>query len=157
MDNDTLTIAHFREAEEQGAEFHNLGWATGDDFIHSKTSIGRLYSEIDKSGKVTHEWQKPYKCVLCGATNYGFGNNPDPLARKGMCCDGCNATKVIPARLQPMNSQDLTECKYPAGDCLIIGKDNGYETGSEGDRYFTDSGYLTDSQVKAHNKWHKAQ
>ncbi len=99
MTPDKLLEAHVAEAEAHNAEFYNCGWATGEDFIHSKTSEGRLYSEIDQSGKITHEWQKPKACVLCGAQIEGFGNNPDPLAKTGSACDQCNATKVIPARL----------------------------------------------------------
>ncbi len=96
---DILADAHFAFADGQGAEFYNMGWAMGDDFIHSKTSIGRLYSEIDEKGNITHEWQKPTPCALCSNEFWGYGNNPDPLAKKGLCCDECNTTKVIPARL----------------------------------------------------------
>lgn len=43
----------------------------------------------------------PYVCVLCGESFNGWGNNPEPLADydDGLCCDDCNAIKVIPARL----------------------------------------------------------
>ena len=40
------------------------------------------------------------KCVLCGCEFNEWGNNPWPLADDGWCCDTCNATKVIPARLR---------------------------------------------------------
>lgn len=39
------------------------------------------------------------KCCLCGKDFEGYGNNPEPLADKGSCCDRCNAEKVIPARI----------------------------------------------------------
>ncbi len=39
------------------------------------------------------------KCVLCKRTIRGFGNNAQPL-KLGQCCDDCNRTKVIPARLK---------------------------------------------------------
>lgn len=39
------------------------------------------------------------KCILCNKIFNGYGNNPEPLSNKGMCCDICNDTKVIPARL----------------------------------------------------------
>jgi len=39
-------------------------------------------------------------CVLCGANIIGYGNNPDPLAKEGECCDHCNVTKVIPERIK---------------------------------------------------------
>lgn len=40
------------------------------------------------------------RCVLCGKTFKGLGNNPWPLATKGECCDECNNTKVIWERLK---------------------------------------------------------
>lgn len=52
-----LFDAHCLEADQKSAEFYNLGWALGDDFIHSKTDNGRLYSEIDSKGRITHTWQ----------------------------------------------------------------------------------------------------
>ncbi|MBQ8958869.1 MAG: hypothetical protein IJ057_10325 [Bacteroidales bacterium] len=39
------------------------------------------------------------KCVICGGTFEEYGNNARPVA-KGVCCDTCNATKVIPERLK---------------------------------------------------------
>lgn len=44
---------------------------------------------------------KKKKCCLCGETYNGYGNNPAPLSDNDTdrCCDECNLTKVIPARL----------------------------------------------------------
>lgn len=42
------------------------------------------------------------KCVLCGKEFKGWGNNPYPLHEEGECCDECNTTKVIPARILKM-------------------------------------------------------
>ena len=47
-------------------------------------------------------------CCLCGNElepwhegSKGYGNNPEPLAKwPQRCCDDCNTTKVIPARLK---------------------------------------------------------
>ena len=39
------------------------------------------------------------KCVICGKEYEKDGNNALPL-KKGICCDDCNATKVITARLK---------------------------------------------------------
>jgi hypothetical protein len=39
------------------------------------------------------------KCVICGCEIKGYGNNAEPV-KSGRCCDTCNATKVIPARLK---------------------------------------------------------
>ena len=47
-------------------------------------------------------------CVLCNEDIRGevidgiarvYGHNPAPLSNGGKCCDECNITKVIPARL----------------------------------------------------------
>ena len=40
---------------------------------------------------------KDFECVLCGEKQHGYGNNPAPLADKGMCCDKCNK-KVLSER-----------------------------------------------------------
>ena len=40
-----------------------------------------------------------YECVLCHGDFSGYGNNPDPLATDGLCCDTCNFTMVFRARL----------------------------------------------------------
>jgi len=36
-------------------------------------------------------------CSLCKCEYVGWGNNAAPFP--GRCCDGCNANKVIPARI----------------------------------------------------------
>ena len=46
-----------------------------------------------------------FTCCLCGERIAGWGNNPAPLmddtmASRKRCCDDCNATKVIPARIE---------------------------------------------------------
>lgn len=41
-------------------------------------------------------------CCLCGADYGRYGHNPDPVSSSGRCCDTCNATVVIPARLSMM-------------------------------------------------------
>ena len=54
-----LLNSHIKEMNRRGAEGFNVGWASGPDFIHSKTSKGRLYSEISyhPENKITHEWE----------------------------------------------------------------------------------------------------
>ncbi len=56
------------------------------------------------------EWQD-WDCVLCGKMCVGYGNNPAPLAslRDGRCCDECNKTKVIRARIQQMRAHVRAE------------------------------------------------
>jgi len=42
-------------------------------------------------------------CSLCGRKYSHWGNNPEPLKDiEERCCDECNQTKVIPARLRNM-------------------------------------------------------
>lgn len=43
---------------------------------------------------------KKFRCCLCGKVVSGYGNNPAPLKIEGVCCDECNLTKVIPARIK---------------------------------------------------------
>lgn len=38
------------------------------------------------------------KCCICGKDFDGWGNNAEPLAY-GLCCDECNNSKVLAARL----------------------------------------------------------
>ena len=58
------------------------------------------------------------KCCICGDEFTGWGNNPEPVigtinmhsgeeilddnGEPLSCCDGCNSSKVIPARMQEM-------------------------------------------------------
>lgn len=43
------------------------------------------------------------KCCLCGGDAGEYGNNAHPL-KDGKCCDDCNTTKVIPARLKDVKT-----------------------------------------------------
>ena len=46
------------------------------------------------------------RCCLCGDDieewpgGGSYGHNPDPLGDDDRCCDTCNGTKVLPARLR---------------------------------------------------------
>lgn len=42
-------------------------------------------------------------CCICGKQIEGLGNNPYPVKKNGECCDECNLTQVIPARLKQLN------------------------------------------------------
>ncbi len=42
---------------------------------------------------------KKIKCCICGEEVKGWGNNAEPV-KDGTCCDSCNATHVIPARIK---------------------------------------------------------
>ena len=57
-------------------------------------------------------------CVLCGDVTDGMHHNPDPVsvAPGGRCCDTCNTTKVIPARIKRMK-ENLPLRKNP---CFVL-------------------------------------
>ena len=38
-------------------------------------------------------------CSICGKGYEGYGNNAQPI-NNGRCCESCNATVVIPRRIQ---------------------------------------------------------
>ena len=42
--------------------------------------------------------EKKQICSICGKEYSGWGNNAQPV-NDGRCCDDCNTTAVIPARL----------------------------------------------------------
>ena len=52
------------------------------------------------------------KCCLCGITFVGYGNDPWPLKPRyfgsKVCCNGCNATKVLKARIELNETSDKT-------------------------------------------------
>lgn len=45
-----------------------------------------------------------YVCCICGKKFTGWGNNPWPVVddENARCCDECNGTDVVPARLAMM-------------------------------------------------------
>ena len=53
----------------------------------------------------SRENEKLWKCCICGKWFKGWGNNPSPVKEKGQCCDMCNMTTVIPARINALHNQ----------------------------------------------------
>ena len=47
-----------------------------------------------------------FECAICHDEFHGFGNNPQPLAEEGRCCDDCNVD-VIVARMFGMLAKPL--------------------------------------------------
>ena len=52
-------------------------------------------------------------CSICQEPYSGYGNNPEPVkpASKGQCCDTCNHTEVIRARLLQLLGTDQEKKK----------------------------------------------
>ena len=48
------------------------------------------------------------RCIICKGLVYGWGNNAEPIAN-GICCDGCNSSRVIPIRLAMLGIKIETE------------------------------------------------
>ncbi len=46
---------------------------------------------------------KSFECTICKGEFEGWGANPQPLVLNGMCCDNCDKTKVIPARIEMLD------------------------------------------------------
>ena len=48
-------------------------------------------------------------CCICGMGFSEWGHNPDPVKSSGTCCDSCNDTYVIPARLRTARQRELLD------------------------------------------------
>ena len=76
----------FTEAIHQ---YPNVFWTHVADMISA-------HIQENRGGVIAVESET---CVICGEPIKGYGNNPYPVADHGLCCDHCNLTRVIPARL----------------------------------------------------------
>ena len=45
-----------------------------------------------------------HECCICKKIFKGYGNNPMPVKKDGVCCEECNESVVIPARLKEMQN-----------------------------------------------------
>lgn len=85
-------------------------WSSGDNPIpaHLADWLVRL-SSVHDAHPLPDDWDnrepketdmpKPKLCAICLRPYEGFGHNPLPI-KSGRCCDTCNATVVIPARIE---------------------------------------------------------
>lgn len=79
-------------------EYRLLGKTTHWDF---KTTNGIVAIAARESilGFVPTDPPQP-ACLFCKGAVGPYGNNPAPFGSEGdVCCDMCNMTKVVPARL----------------------------------------------------------
>ena len=57
-------------------------------------------------------------CCICGKEIIGFGNNPWPIKNSGCCCDECNSTVVIQARIEMLiKGENKNEKRTNADKC----------------------------------------
>lgn len=57
----------------------------------------QMTNELDEI--IFNKNRKQKICSICGKSYEGYGNNAQPV-NNGRCCDKCNATVVIPRRIQ---------------------------------------------------------
>lgn len=79
-------------------------------------------NKLGESGKTIKEAYEKHKCILCGKEFDGWGNNAWPI-KDGICCDECNAEKVIPARLAKLYKKEepkMTEDLKYIGNAKVI-------------------------------------
>lgn len=57
-------------------------------------------------------------CCICGKEIKGEGHNAEPYVIDGLCCEKCNIEKVMPARIEKL--QTLTTPNTKVGDKLLI-------------------------------------
>lgn len=48
------------------------------------------------------EHDRVKKCCICGKEFTGFGNNPEPVKHDGECCNECNMSYVLQARVKAL-------------------------------------------------------
>ena len=56
---------------------------------------------MEDNKKLLDSFEKnEFTCCICGKKFNGFGNNPAPVKQDGECCDDCNNSYVLAARLK---------------------------------------------------------
>lgn len=71
-------------------------------------SIGHQYmtlADVIRVLKTFKHVDEKFRCTICKKLSPGFGNNPSPVKKTGVCCDKCNAEKVIPARIKNLKTK----------------------------------------------------
>lgn len=53
-------------------------------------------------------------CCICGKDFEGFGNNPQPVKSEGVCCNTCNMSIVITARVFGLSAVNVPKEKVNA-------------------------------------------
>ena len=78
--------------------------------------------KLGETGAAIKEAYEKHKCILCGKEFDGWGNNAWPI-KDGICCDDCNAEKVIPARIAKLYKKEepkMTEDFKYIGNAKVI-------------------------------------
>lgn len=70
-----------------------------EQYDRSSKEDKAIMDETIKHLKENFDQKHKCVCVICGHDFEGYGNNAEPV-KPGICCDECNETKVLPARLK---------------------------------------------------------
>lgn len=49
---------------------------------------------------------KKNKCSICGKEFCGYGHNPYPVKESGVCCNECNYSVVLRARIELLTNKN---------------------------------------------------
>lgn len=95
----SLDTEKFKELSTVKSVVSLIKFIKAEDVMMKKFPVANLlFSVFFKEGETGH-------CVLCPERFYSFGHNPSPLSEEGRCCDKCNSTKVIKARLERISAR----------------------------------------------------
>lgn len=88
---------HVGQLQEIQKLFNSQAELVADGAEEAKEQITEESKE--KAKEEVMESVESKECVICGKKIEGYGNNASPV-REGSCCDECNKSVVIPARLK---------------------------------------------------------
>jgi hypothetical protein len=88
-----------------GAFDDKENWSGYTDAIHQYPNVLWVHTADMMAAHIDEVRPERKVCCLCGETlpDGEYGNNPRPLKSEGVCCNYCNGTKVIPARIERLH------------------------------------------------------
>ena len=77
---------------------------TDVNFYKTLGGMSKILCVETYEGKPTTD--KTFACSICGTMWQGWGNNPAPVTdgENDRCCNPCNTTHVLPARIGRMRA-----------------------------------------------------
>ena len=73
-----------------------------------------LMKEAEDNCAILNQRRRRFRCCFCAKIFDGYGNNPEPVEpvevdplsdTDPVCCDGCNSSIVVPARMYVMTKE----------------------------------------------------
>lgn len=75
-----------------------------NDEMTKDLQLDELISRLQLIHDYAKDDSEYYECCFCKRLFKGYGNNPQPVEKRGKCCNECNEKIVIPARLKELYS-----------------------------------------------------